>query len=144
VRASFLLAALALGVGCGDARPCSSCPLVGGTYALTLGEFQGSSEACATLLPPPAPTSLTLLQSGSVLRATIGGESYSGTLLDTYDFSLLGAERQVDGGTEDLHVRGRFIPGAADSGTLRGSFDTTSRRGGRLCDGTQPFTGPRQ
>ena len=144
MRAPLFLAVLACAPSCGDARPCSSCPAVAGTYALTLGEFQGSGEACATLPPPAAPTSLTLLQSGSVLRATIAGESYSGTLLDTYDFSLLGAERAVDGGTEDLHVRGRFIPGAADSGTLRGSFDTTSRRGGRLCDGTQPFTGPRQ
>ncbi|MHB8873433.1 MAG: hypothetical protein ACYC8T_07070 [Myxococcaceae bacterium] len=148
----IVLLPLALSLtGCGDARPCSSCPQLSGSYDMVYEE-QSRSADCAVLPVAPAPSPLELIQFGSSVRAGDGGPALSGTVYDSWEFTLTGT-LAVDGGASEDQVsaRARFVPPArADGGStvIRGSWSQTARREGpqapRTCSVDLAFTGTRR
>jgi hypothetical protein len=155
MRSLLLLVACVVVVACGDAKPCSDCPAVDGTYTLTFKRTTGY-EGCAGATPRPA--TWTVSQIGSILHATLGdgGLQLQGQLLDTWDLTLTG-------GTDDRHVvharavvngpavtvdAGRLADGGvADAGVahaavhLVGTWTTASVDAG--CDARDDLTGDR-
>jgi len=139
------VALLASASACSDAVPCSTCPAVGGTYALTWDD--PVTVVCPVVGPSPA--SLSITQMGSALSAIIDGVPLTGTLYDTYDLTLAG-------GTIDLRytLKARAVvttllvapDGGADAGSpakvhLEGNLMTTSTDAG--CQGRGDFFGDR-
>ncbi len=154
-RATVGLAVLSAALtGCSDARPCSDCPAVEGTYDMAYAE-QSRLGSCA-IAPPPAPAALELTRVGSTVRVANPGLDLVGTLFDTWDFTLLGGHAS-DGGTPDgrevedtISARGHFVPPGADGGAaIRGTWDTstlqTSAAGSSAeCSVSLAFTGKRR
>lgn len=131
----LLAAALLAGASaCSDAVPCSACPAIGGTYALTWAD--PVTVVCPVV--GPAPSSLSITQMGSALSATIGEVPLTGTLYDTYDLTLVGGEIDLrytlraravvttllvapDGGTDagspaKVHLEGNLMTSSTDAG----------------------------
>lgn len=120
--------AVVLVAACDDARPCSSCPPLEGRYALT---YEGGATAgdCATARVGEPPRELEIARSGPTIRSTALGVELTGTLYDTFDFTLAGAGVS-DAGSDAITYRGKFLPpsNATDGGTLlRGSYSGTHR-----------------
>jgi hypothetical protein len=132
--------------GCagGDQTPCVNCPAIAGTYTVAFNSNGGSrSPGCSTLGIGNPQGSLFINQQG----ANLGGSSYSGfsltgTLFDTYNFSLSGFD--VDGGNS-MFLQGRFVPAAADGGSIQNGlvatqYQRTQGTGTVTCSQSLPFT----
>lgn len=58
---------------------------------------------------PPTPPTMQLAQTGSALRAALGDAGLTGTVYDTWDFTLSG------GGLDYLALRGRAVTDATST-----------------------------
>ena len=128
---------LLLAMSCTDSQPCADCPPVEGTWFL---QYIAPDFPCdgGVLAAPPATVAFT--REGSVMRGAIEGVQVSGTLYDTYDFSLNG---QLPGGGLTISMRGRYNPSTrADAGdeTL---YDGRLLRSTAACRDDRRFTGAR-
>ncbi|GMU62259.1 MAG: hypothetical protein AMXMBFR34_40220 [Myxococcaceae bacterium] len=114
------LAGFAL-ASCTNAAPCSVCPPLAGTYAVSWKRALQVSEGCP--LSGPQPVTLTFSQAGSTASTLVNGIELQGSVYDTYDFSLSGTG--VVGG---YVLRGTVIPtdAATDAG-VRVIGNLTSR-----------------
>lgn len=126
--------------GCGDALPCSSgCPDIEGTYAL---EYQAANPSCGEKTAPP--TTITLTRQVSALSGLLYGIPCTGTVYDTYDFTLRGAAGA--GEIDSVSLRGKWVGSRPDSGasaTLRGTLSVTVGTGDTACTSSRAFTGGR-
>lgn len=129
-------------VGCSEAQPCTSCPAVDGTYAVTWADGGGVTTTECTLQGPRPPT-WTFGQRGTNVTTAIEQVPIGGTYFDSYDMILSGGENGVT-----YRLRALAIPGGgvSDAGMdLRGSL--TSRKvddaTGDLCEVTDSFTAQR-
>jgi hypothetical protein len=131
---------------CGsDNEECSSCPPIEGTWAISAG---APDQACANGRAPPQALSITRV--GSIIRADIEGSELTGTVFDTFDFSLTGSVGdQVSGadggavkGPDTVNIRAKFVQGNGDGGsdTFRGTWAFTPGADA----GTQSCTETRQ
>jgi hypothetical protein len=130
----MLLAATA----CTNAQPCSTCPPIEGVWFL---QYVAPVFPCdaGTPLPTP-PNALQLQREGSVLRSVLDGIELTGTLYDTYDFTLNG---QALGGGETVSMRALYRPAsnpdAGDEQLLEGRLT----RDTEACSEQRTFTGAR-
>ncbi len=84
--------ATALGLSCSDALPCSStCPPIEGVYLLS---WTAGTPTGGCTLTGPQPSNLNFSRAGSTVRVPVGGVELSGTLFDTWDFSVSGGSLQ--------------------------------------------------
>lgn len=132
-RAALVTAALAL-AGCTDALPCRDCPPLAGTYTIDWAPARLVAEGC----PPtgPRPPTLTFTQVGSTAATTIGEVALDGTVYDTSEFSLRGADAGVTYALRGVVVAG---PTASDGGSahLTGTLTTQSDE----CELREDYTG---
>ncbi|MFL5318727.1 MAG: hypothetical protein ACJ790_03655 [Myxococcaceae bacterium] len=136
--------------GCGsDNQTCSTCPKVEGTWAITSGQ---PDQACSNGKAPPS--SLTITRVGSTIRSTIEGNELTGTVFDTFDFTLSGATGGSTGGADagvrvpdHVELRAKFIEGTGDGGvdTFHGTwaFTPAADAGSQTCVETRDVTGSR-
>ncbi len=133
-RSAILVLGLAF-ASCTDVLPCSTCPTMEGPYTFTWATTT-TNDSCP--LPAAPPASVTFTRVGSSLRTALGSQELSGTLFDTYDFTLSG------GLDTSYNLRGRLVTrGTGDAGviSLTGSLRTrlTDAKGG-ICDFDSKFT----
>jgi len=104
------LAAVALST-CTNAAPCSVCPPLAGTYAVSWERAINVADGCP--LSGPQPLTLTFAQSGAAASTLVNGLELHGTVYDTYDFALSGTNNLVG-----YQLRGTVIPtdAATDAG----------------------------
>jgi len=131
LAAALAISATALSAGCGNGgSPCTTCPPIEGRYALQFAA--GAIPADCTSLGVELPQGpLEIQRSGGGLTATLDGVTMEGTVYQSFDFNLLGAQSALDGGSTQYSVSGRYTPGRADGGTggISGSFTGTYARG---------------
>lgn len=105
----------------GDNQECTTCPKLEGKWALTAG---GPDRTCSPSEAPPA--SIDITRVGAAIRSQLPGGELTGTIYDTYDFTLSGSVYPADGGisrADSLSIRARFIPGGPDAGdTFTGTW----------------------
>jgi hypothetical protein len=94
--------ALALST-CTNAAPCSVCPPLAGTYAVSWERAEILTEGCP--LTGPQPLTLTFAQAGSTASTLVNGVQLSGSVYDTYDFSLNGTNNLIG-----YQLRGTVVP----------------------------------
>jgi hypothetical protein len=130
---------LALMFSCSDAAPCTMCPPIEGTWNMQYAA--PITQGCNNTVLAAAPNSVQIGRMGSQLTCAIDLLPMTGTLYDTYDFSIIGNESQLDGGSRSVQLRGHYIPGPHDGGgdTLSGSLD----RSVLDCTQSLSFTGAR-
>lgn len=132
-------------LGCGDQRPCTSCPQVDGAYLVS---WQQGFPQMGCPDKGPQPVNLNFSQQGNQLSVLVGGEELRGTLYDTYDFSVSGGRGDVS-----YSLRGRAVvsgPSAqADGGAVRssvhlvGTLFTRTGSGAKACDLSENYTADR-
>ncbi len=135
MRAAMVVMLMML--GCGDQRPCTSCPSVIGAYLVS---WQSGLPSMGCPTEGPRPQNFNLTQVGSTASLFIGGEALRGTLYDTYDFQLIGGRGELV-----YSLRGRAVVGSsADGGTpgvrLVGTLFTRTMNG---CELGEPYTADR-
>jgi hypothetical protein len=131
IAAAFATTTTALAAGCGDnSAPCTTCPPIEGRYPLQFAEGAIPAE-CAALGVGLPQGPLDIQRTGAGLTATLEGVPMEGTLYQTFDFTLLGTQPQLDGGSTQFSLSGRYTPGRADGGTggISGSFTGNYARG---------------
>jgi hypothetical protein len=131
IAAALATTATALAAGCGDnGAPCTTCPPVEGRY--TVAFEPGTIPAdCASLGVGLPQGPLDIQRTGAGLTATLDGVPMEGTVYQTFDFTLLGTQAGLDGGSTQFSLSGRYTPGRLDGGTgaLAGSFTGAYARG---------------
>lgn len=130
---------LALALSCTDSQPCadSACPPMEGTWFF---QYITPDFPCDGGTAPTPPMTVSFTREGSVLRSAIDGVQISGTVYDTFDFSLNG---QLPGGGMTINMRGTFKPASrADAGddTL---YNGRLARSTSACTDDRRFTGAR-
>jgi hypothetical protein len=144
MRPSFALLVLILVVGCGDQRPCASCPDISGPY---LASWQNGFPLDGCPTQGPRPVNLNLTQMGNRVSALIDGQELRGTLFDTFDFSLSGGmtgvmnENQYSLLARAVVDSGGRTDGGVPTTKVRLAGSLTLRRG--MCDLTERFTADR-
>lgn len=126
-------AALATLAACTNALPCSTCPPLAGTYSVSWLRALQAGDGCPATGPQP-PT-LTFTQGGSTAAVLVGGVQLTGTVYDTFDFSLSG--NQVD---VSYVLRGTVVAtdSATDAGVrVLGSLTTRTE----ACELREDYTG---
>ena len=134
---------LAIGVGlvaCEPAGPCSGCPSLSGTYAVTW-ELDGGMPNAAC--PGPRPASWEVNQrSETMVTCVINGVTLGGSYYDTYDVALSGSDVRLS-----YRMRALAIPlsGLPDSGIrLQGTLTTrTTSTMGDTCESVEKFNAER-
>jgi hypothetical protein len=131
-KALGLLAGAALAAACGTAnRVCfQSCPPMEGRWRVVFES--GSVPAdCQAIDAAPVDGELSVTRQGAALTATFGGTELTGTLYESFDFSLNGQSTPNGGGLDAISFRGRYVP-SSDGGTagaqLTGVHDVTLTR----------------
>lgn len=126
---AFVAALVALAfAGCTNATPCSTCPPLAGTYSVSWQRALQVADGCAAT--GPQPQTLTFSQAGSTASVLVGGLELSGSVYDTFDFSLSATQTDVS-----YVLRGTVIPtdaasdaGVRITGTLTSRSDTCEIR----------------
>ncbi|MBL9038309.1 MAG: hypothetical protein JNG84_07345 [Archangium sp.] len=115
-RLTWAAAAL---MSCTDVLPCTACPPMEGTYTVA---WQAAPPSGTCTVPGPRPPEWTIERTGSSISTSLDGSVLTGTVYDTYDFTLSGG---VDG--PSFALRGRVVVGLSDAGVqLMGSLRTRS------------------
>jgi hypothetical protein len=89
---------------------------------------------------------LEIERTGPQLNASVDGVKLQGTLFQSYDFNLLSAQTQLDGGTDTLSFSGRYVPVLRDGGTgsisgsFSGDYSRTAPQGTRRCTLSRTYT----
>jgi hypothetical protein len=92
---TFIAAVIVLALlACTNAAPCSVCPPLAGTYAVSWERALQIAAGCP--LKGPQPLTLTFAQAGSTASTIVNGVKLNGSVYDTSDFSLSGTT--VEGG----------------------------------------------
>ncbi|HYI00790.1 hypothetical protein [Hyalangium sp.] len=150
IAATLASTTAALAAGCGDnGSPCSTCPSMEGRYALEFAEGAIPAD-CASLGVTLPQGPLDIQRAGAGLTATLEGVELQGTVYQTFDFSLLGTQAALDGGSTQYSVSGRYTPARTDGGTggISGSFTGTYARGSaqgtRRCSILRAYTAAQQ
>ncbi|HEX8701124.1 MAG TPA: hypothetical protein VF815_19925 [Myxococcaceae bacterium] len=133
------------GCGSGTSAPCSTCPAIEGTYELEFapGALPADCTAIGVQLPRGP---LEIERTGPNLSASLDGVALSGTLFQSYDFTLLSSSGPGDGGTDTFTLNGRYIPQVTDGGTAQltgtfsGNYSRTPPQGTRRCTLTRSYT----
>jgi hypothetical protein len=97
-----LTTALALST-CTNAAPCSVCPPLAGTYAVSWERATVVTSGCP--LTGPQPQTLTFTQAGSTASTLVNGVELHGSVYDTFDFSLSGTNNLLG-----YTLRGTVVP----------------------------------
>lgn len=131
------LLGLLLSLSCTDAAPCTSCPPIEGVWFL---QYTEPTFPCDAGTPTTPPATVSFTREGSVMRGAIEGVTLSGTLYDTYDFTLAG---QSMNGDLTVNLRGLYIaPDKPDAGSDRITSGTLARSTAS-CRDERRFTGAR-
>ncbi len=141
---AFLLVCTA---ACSGGAPCSACPKMEGTYAMTYKAPTAESADCATLAGPEGPKTIEITRSGAEVRSTFYGVTARGMLQDTSDFSIAGSDFPEDGGTQQSYtLRGYYVPPKlmGTTGTIEGKWITHGEKASKVCDVERPFSGVQQ
>jgi hypothetical protein len=150
IATGLALTATAVAAGCGNVgAPCTTCAPIEGRYPL---EFEAGSlpADCASLGVGMPQGPLDIQRSGAGLTATLDGVPMEGTLFQSNDFSLLGAQAALDGGSTQFSLSGRYTPTARDGGTgsisgsFTGSYARGSAQGTRRCAIFRGYTATQQ
>lgn len=151
IVAALATTAMALSAACGSGggAPCTNCPPMEGRYVVAFAAVTSPDE-CAPLgvFLPRGP--LDIERAGAALTATWDAIEMQGTLYQSYDFTLLGTDAELDGGRTTFSLNGRYTPGSTDGGigTLSGSFTGTYTRGSpqgpQDCSLFRPYTAAQQ
>jgi hypothetical protein len=120
---TLTIAMLLVASACTDAQPCSACPQIQGTYALT---WTAGSSSCPG--SGPQPTVLTMTQVGSSLNSSIGGSTVQGTFFDTYDFTLSGGTSDERYSLRGTAITNQVVGPRPDGGSDGGTVASTSVR----------------
>lgn len=144
MRPSLLVLAAAL-AACGDQRPCTSCPAIGGAYLVSWQNGLPQENCPQT---GPRPVNLNFVQEGNRLSVLVGGEELRGTLFDTYDFSVSGGRTQVSyslTGRAVVNPATTTADGGSSAGSVRlvGNLSSRSVSGQPSCDLAERFTADR-
>lgn len=146
-----LLLSCALGLtvatGCSESAPCSACPKMEGTYAMTYKAATAESPDCASLAGPAGPATIEITRSGAEVRSVFYGVPARGMLQDSSDFSIAGTDSPTDGGTTQSYtLRGYYVPPklTGAKGTIDGKWITHGERSTKVCDAERPFSGLQQ
>jgi hypothetical protein len=142
MRRAALLVFLLPACDCGDQRACSDCPPLEGRYAMAYDDETASAD-CSAIRPPAEPAELELSRVGSTARTTVAGVELSGTVFDSFTFSLTG-NGAGDGGQLSMNLRGTFVPPSSvtDGGTqLRGTYSADITGGGKSCSTSRGYVG---
>ena len=146
MRSAVAIGVMLVLAGCEDAQPCTGCPPIDGTYAVTWALDAGVvadggliDPAC----PGPRPATWQITErSASQVTLAIGDAVIGGTLYDTYDLLLGGSV-----GEARWQVRGFAVSegSIADAGMrLEGTFTSSSpTASGDLCQSRESFTAQR-
>ncbi|MFO0597407.1 MAG: hypothetical protein U0228_19010 [Myxococcaceae bacterium] len=123
---------------CGSNSPCRTCPPIDGTYTVRWDTDGGPNPSC----PGPKVPTWTFNQHDTQITTTIGGIALGGTLYDSYDLLLTGAQS-----TLSYRLKAIAIPeGSSDDAGIRllGTFTTrTIGDAGDTCESNEPFTAQR-
>lgn len=149
--AALATTAVALSAACGSANgsPCTSCPPIEGLYTVQFAAVSTPDE-CAPLGVTLPRGPLDIHRAGSALTATWDGIGLEGTLFQSFDFTLLGNEAQLDGGRTQFSVSGKYTPGSTDgglgsiSGSFTGTYNRGTAQGPRDCSLFRPYTATQQ
>jgi hypothetical protein len=133
------------GCGGGTGSPCTNCPPIEGTYSLEFapGTLPTDCTAIGVQLPRGP---LEIERTGPTLNASLDGVELTGTLYQTYDFTLLSSPTPRDGGSDTWTLSGRYIPVLRDGGTAQingtfsGNYTRTPPQGTRRCTMSRPYT----
>jgi hypothetical protein len=132
---TLLVAALVL-AACGNNLPCTECPPIEGRYAMTYKDLSldgGCGERAAPVQV------LDIARSGSELTSPDAG--LSGTLYDTFDFSL---RARAGGELRSLSYTGKYVAGIADGGDrIRGDYRASFSTDAGTCASRFDFEGAR-
>ncbi|MBN1206365.1 MAG: hypothetical protein JXB05_15740 [Myxococcaceae bacterium] len=144
------LTGTALFAGCGESgAPCTRCPPIQGRYPLEFADESVPAD-CAALGVALPEGPLDIQRAGSQLTASVDELPLQGTVYQSFDFTLQGAQAALDGGSTSLSFNGRYAPGNPDGGTGRisGSFSGTYARGSaqgtRRCSINRTYTATQQ
>jgi hypothetical protein len=151
IAAALAITTVALSAACGGSNgaPCTSCPPMEGRYTVEFAAGEIPND-CATLGVTLPQGPLDIQRAGGGLTATWDDIEMQGTLYQSLDFTLLGAEAQPDGGRTQFSVNGRYAPGGTDggvgsiSGTFTGSYTRGSAQGPRNCSILRAYTAAQQ
>jgi hypothetical protein len=151
IVAALATSAVALSAACGNGggSPCTNCPPMEGRYGVAFAAVTSPDE-CAPLGVTLPQGPLDVARAGAALTATWDGIEMEGTLYQSLDFNLLGADAQLDGGRTTFSLNGRYTPGSTDGGMgmLSGSFTGTYTRGSpqgqQNCSLFRPYTAAQQ
>lgn len=124
-------------LSCTDSQPCSDCPPMEGTWFF---QYLAPDFPCdaGVLADPPATVSFT--REGSVMRSAIDGIQLSGTLYDTFEFSLNG---QMPGGGLTISMRGSYKPSTRSDAGDETLYSGRLARSTDRCRDDRRFTGAR-
>jgi len=100
--------------GCDSAQPCptGSCPAVGGAWSLT---WSDGFRPAGCKVQGPRPATLNFVQSDSDLKTNVDSQDLTGTILDTWTFTLSGGQSpsysmhgmaKSDGADAGVHLEG--------------------------------------
>ncbi len=121
---------------CSSALPCTSCPPVDGTYAVSW--VDGGNEGC----PGPRVPTWKLTEKAPQVTTTLNDIPLGGTLYDSYDLLLTGGEVGLT-----YRLRALVIPeGTSTDAGVRLQGTLTSRvtpSGGEACESVETFTAQR-
>lgn len=124
-------------LSCTDAQPCVQCPTVEGVWFL---QYIAPDFPCDGGVLPAPPSTVQFTREGSVLRGAIEGVPLSGSVYDTFDFTLNG---QNPGGGLTVSLRGKYNPATrADAGDET-IYDGRLLRSTSQCREDRRFTGAR-
>lgn len=132
VALAAALVALAF-TACTNAAPCTTCPPLAGTYSVSWQRALQVADGCAAT--GPQPQTLTFSQAGATASVLVDGYKLSGSVYDTYDFSLSATQTDVS-----YVIQGTVIPtdAALDAGVrIVGSLTTRTD----ACEIRENYTG---
>jgi hypothetical protein len=128
---------VALG-GCDNTTTCSSdCPPVEGVWAL---QYLAPIFPCDAGTQPAPPGTVQFMREGSRLTSAVDGVALTGSVYDTFDFSIHG---QAVGGGETVDMRAKYVKGSAADGGGAALTDGRLTREAGGCREERPFTGAR-
>ncbi len=123
---------------CTDALPCTNCPPVDGTYAVSWPDAGTPDPVC----PVPRVATVTLAQRNAQVTSELEGVVIAGTYYDSYDLIMSGTQDRVT-----YRLRALVIPTgtSVDGGIeLRGNLTArTFPEMGDPCESAETFTAQR-
>lgn len=134
---SKMLGVVGLAVACTNAQPCVSCPAIEGVWFL---QYIAPDFPCDAGTPAAPPMTVAFTREGSVVRGAIDGVMMSGTVYDTFDFTLSG---QLPNGSNTVNLRGIYRPPTRSDAGDEILYNGVLVRTSAACRDDRRFTGAR-